>query len=106
MYMTMPPQRVQWQQIIVRKERDTREWISENFDEAEEYSIQQDPNGLGFRVGIRSLRAKELFMRLHRDVFLSGFAQPKLSLDENGVWTAWFGYGEPFQPPTHYIAMA
>src|SRR5438132_9847567 len=33
-------------------------------------------------------RAKELLLSLHRDVFLPGFEQPKLSLDEYGVWTA------------------
>jgi hypothetical protein len=108
MYMQTPSQREQWRQIMARKERDTRAWVSENFDETEEYSIVRDPSGLGFRVGFRSLRAKELFTRLHRDVFSPGFAQPNLSLEESGVWTAWFGYLdlERVNIPTHFISMS
>jgi hypothetical protein len=103
--MQIPSQREQWQQIMVRKERDVRTWVSENFDGTEQYSIRRDPSGLAILIGFRSIRAKELLLRLHQDVFSQGFARPTPSLDENGVWTVWFGYVEPLQPPTHYVSM-
>jgi hypothetical protein len=105
MYMQLPPQRVQWQQIVARKERDTRTWISENLDSTEEYFARRDPNGLVLRVGIRSIRAKELLLRLHQELLSPGFSKPPLSLDESGVWTTWIGYAEPVNLPTHYISM-
>jgi len=105
MYVQIPSQREQWQEIMARKEQDVRTWVSKNFDGTEEYSIHRDPSGLAIRVGFRSIRAKQLLLRLHQDVFSPGFGRPKPCLDESGVWTAWFGYVEPVQPPVRYVSM-
>jgi len=41
-----------------------------------------------------SIRAKELLERLHKDVF-SGFEMVNPLRNENGFWTAWFGFSYP-----------
>jgi hypothetical protein len=103
MYTTGPTLREEFQQVILRKDRQVREWVSENLDGTEGYSIVRDPNGLGLRVGFSSIRAKALHMKLRSDVFSPAFAEPKLALDETGVWSAWFGFGEPWDISPNYI---
>jgi hypothetical protein len=100
MYLPARSLQEEFQQIMFRKEGEVREWVSKNLDGAEQYNILRDPNHLGFRVAMLSVRAKDLLVSLHRDVFSPGFEKPKPSLEENGAWTAWFGYGEPWSPPT------
>lgn len=101
MYVPSPSQREEYQRIILRKEQDIRRWVSKNLDGSERYNITRTHDGIGMRVAILSIRAKELLLRLHREELFT-FSEPTLSLDEQGVWTAWFGYSEPAQSP-HYI---
>jgi hypothetical protein len=106
MYLPYRSTRQVFQEIMVRKARDVGEWVNKNLDSTERYGISPDPNGLGFRVGILSRQAKELLLRLHREVFSSGFVEPKPWLEDNGVWTAWFGYVEPWEHPSvHFLPM-
>lgn len=88
---------------ISRKQPKVFAWLYQNLDGTELFNVLLDPSGLGFRVAIRSIRARNLFLDLHADV-LPGFNEPQLRL-EDGVWTAWFGYGEPFHPSVHYVSM-
>jgi len=104
MYLEYVPQRTRYEQTIFRKTKAVHEWMSENLDETEGYNVVSTHNGLGLRVAIQSIRAKELLNRLHHDMF-SGFVEPRPSLDEQGVWTVWFGYSEPFEGSPHYISL-
>lgn len=97
--------RYEYQEIMVRKDRQVREWIAENLDETEEYSIVTDHDGLSLRVGFRSIRARQLLLKLHGHVFSPGFAKPNPVLDEDGVWSARFGYSEPWDISPRYIPM-
>jgi len=103
MYGQCISNRQRFQDIIRRKAQNVREWVSDNLDSSERYCLLPDPNGLGFRVAIDSIRAKELLKALHREVFSPGFAEPKPWLQENAVWSAWLGYGEPWEPAVHYL---
>jgi hypothetical protein len=104
--MNLPPHttRTECQQIISRKEWEVREWVSKNLDSTEPYTVLRDPYGLGLRVAILSIQAKQLLFDLHRDVF-SGFTKPNPWLEENGVWSAWFGYSEPWNLSRHYVPL-
>lgn len=101
MYLERVPQRTRYEQAMLRKEQRVHEWVSKNLDSTELYSVVPTHSGLGLRVAIHSLRAKELIKRLHVEEF-SGFVEPTPRLDEQGVWTAWFGYSEPFEGSPHY----
>jgi hypothetical protein len=103
MYLKARGLRIEFQRVILRKEQEVREWVSKNLDRTEQYTVLRDPNHLGLRVAIMSIRAKELLVNLHRDVFSPGFEKPKPWLQENGVWSAWFGYSEPWSPSVHYV---
>jgi len=103
MYLAARSMRAEFQQVVSRKEREVREWVSKNLDGTERYAVLRDPNGLGLRVEILSIRAKELLGKLHESVFSPVFAKPNPSLDENGVWSAWFGFSEPLSLSPHYI---
>lgn len=105
MYMQSRSQREEYQRIIVRKIQEVRRWVSETLDGTELYNVEPTHDGIGVRVAIKSIRAKELLLNLHKDVFWPGFEEPKPSLDEQGVWTAWFGYSEPVASP-HYVVSA
>jgi hypothetical protein len=103
MYLSARSQRTQLEQVIVRKDRDTRAWMSRKLEGMEGYNIVPIHNGLGLQVGIRgSIRAKELLLCLHRDVLLQ-FGEPTPSLDEHGVWSACFFFAEPSEP-TNYVS--
>jgi hypothetical protein len=104
MYVQTRSTREELQQVIVRKEQEVRRWIAKNLGSTEEYNLARTHDGIGLRVGIRSIQAKELLQRLYREVFSPLFEEPKPSLDETGVWTAWFGYSEPASSP-HYVSM-
>jgi hypothetical protein len=104
MYLAAQSTRTGYEQIMVRQTQRSREWLSERLHSTEEYNLVPTHDGIGLRVAIRSIRAKELLLSLHKDVFSPGFEEPKLSLDEDGVWTAWFGYSEPIPSP-HYVSM-
>jgi hypothetical protein len=105
MYLATKSMREEFVQVIVRKDREAREWVNKNLDGTERYAIVRDPNGLGLRVAIISIRAKEKLMGLHRSVFSPVFAKPTPSLDQNGVWSAWFGFSEPLNHSTYYIPL-
>jgi hypothetical protein len=102
MYIQTRTQREEYQRIIVRKTQEVRKWVSEKLDGTELYNAEPTHDGIGLRIAIKSIRAKQLLLDLHKDVFYPGFEEPKLSLDEQGVWTAWFGYSEPVVSP-HYV---
>ena len=104
MYLQSRSQREEYQRIILRKAEEVRRWISARLNGTEEYNIERTHDGVGLRVAIRSIRAKGLLLELYKDVFSPGFEQPKPSLNEQGVWTAWFGYSEPVSSP-HYVSM-
>jgi hypothetical protein len=104
MYLEYVPQRTRYEQTMFRKAEAVHEWASESLDGTERYSVVSTHSGLGLRVAIQSIRAKELLKRLHSDLF-SGFVEPRPSLDEHGVWRAWFGYSEPFEGSPHYSVM-
>lgn len=95
-------QRELLEETKVRRSRNARRWLSENLSSIEEWMIEPTHNGLGLRVGIRSIRAKELLLDLHREEF-SHFVQPKPTLDKNGMWTASFCFSVPFEGSPHYI---
>jgi hypothetical protein len=104
MYLPAKTTRTTYQEIVSRKTRESCEWFSKNLDGTEEYSIVSTHNGIGMRVFIRSIRAKELFSKLHQDVFPQGFVQPQPWLEDNGAWSVWYGYSEPW-PPMNYVSI-
>jgi hypothetical protein len=104
MYLEYVTQRTRYEQTIFKKAQAVHEWVRETLDSTEGYSVVSTHNGLGLRVAIHSIRAKNLLKQLHRDLF-SGFVEPRLSLDEQGVWTAWFGYSEPIEGSPHYVSL-
>src|ERR1700685_1795747 len=97
-------QREEYQQIMRRKEQDVRSWIGKTLDGTEEYNVELTHDGIGLRVSFRSLRAKQLLLNLHRDEFSPSFAMSSPTLDEQGVWSAWFGYSEPLETPRYISA--
>ena len=97
MYMQARSQREEYQRIILRKAEEVRRWASANLDWAEERRIEFTHNGIGMLVFLRSIRAKGLLARLHREVFSPGFSQPTPWLEDSGEWSAWFGYSEPLE---------
>jgi len=103
MYLQTRSQREAYQRVILRKADEVRRWASENLDGTEDRRIESTHNGIGMLVFIRSIRAKEILARLHRDVF-SGFTQPTSWLEDNGEWSAWFGFSEPLESP-HYVRL-
>lgn len=94
MYLPGRDRRTELQEIILRKLQDARRWVNKELDQTEQYHIVPTIDGLGFRVGIRSIRAKELLIKLHAEV-LSSFNPPEPWLEDH-EWSAWFGYAEPF----------
>lgn len=103
MYGQFVHPRTELQQAVSRKEPKVFEWLQTNLGGTEQFNVLRDPSGLGFLVAIQSIRARDLFLKLHSDV-LSGFNNPRPWL-EDGVWSAWFGFGEPFHPSVHYVSM-
>ncbi len=95
--------RLGYVQVIDRKEDEVRRFASEHFEGAERYRILRDPNSISLRIAISSPRAKELFVKLHAEVFRT-FTPPTPSLQENGEWVAWFGFSEP-GIPTNYVSI-
>lgn len=101
MYLRAKDQRTTNQEIILRKEQDVWAWLKRNLDWTEEFNVMLSPNGLSFRVAIRSIQARTLLVKLHAEV-LPGFNPPEPLLEEH-LWSAWFGYGEPFPVSTNYV---
>jgi hypothetical protein len=97
--------REEFQQVIVRKEGQVREWVGKKLDHTERYTVLRSPDGLGFRVAISSIRAKQLLGDLHADVLSPVFEKPNPWLEHGGVWSAWFGFSEPWNPPMHYTTL-
>jgi hypothetical protein len=102
MYRDAPTLREGYQRTILRKYEEVLSWAGKNLDSTEEYGLTLTHDGLGLKVFVRSLRATVLLGRLHKDVF-GAFSQPNLSVDERRVWSAWFGYSEPFPTPTCHV---
>jgi hypothetical protein len=102
MYFSNRSPREEYQRVIERKRRDVVRWISEKCDGTERYNLAVTNDGIGLRVAFQSIRAKELLSRLHKEVFSPGFEMVGLTLNEQGVWSAWFGYSEPLPSP-HYV---
>jgi hypothetical protein len=94
-----------FEQVITRKERESHKWAGNKLDRTELYNVFPDSGGLGLRVVIRSIRAKELLDNLYQDVFSPVFVKPKPWLENDGAWSAWFGYVEPLNFPMHYVSM-
>lgn len=105
MYLPSRSTRQDFQAIIERKASSVQEWIHENTDRTELYRIIPEPNGLGLRVDFYSIRAKALLLKLHKDVFTPGFAEPNPSVDESGVWSARWYYSEPWNMSPNYIVV-
>jgi hypothetical protein len=101
MYLQARSQREEYQRIILRKAEEVRRWVSENLDGTEERRIEFTHNGIGMMVFIRSIRAKELLVRLHQEVFSPGFSQAIPWLEDHGEWSVWFGYSEPLESPNY-----
>jgi hypothetical protein len=89
--------------VIDRKADEVRRWVSEHFDGTERYRILRAPNSIDLRIAISSPRAKDLFLKLHADVFHT-FTPPTPMLQENGEWIAWLGFSEPLIP-TNYVSI-
>jgi len=66
--------------------------MGQRLNDTEEYRIRPDGSGLAFRVEIKSLRAHDLLLSLHREVFGALFARPEPVLTEGGFWAAQFGF--------------
>jgi hypothetical protein len=98
-------QRIDYQRVMARKEGEVWSWLNRNLDGTEQCSVLSESNGLALRVVILSIRAKELLLLLHQEVFSPGFVKPAPSLNENGVWSAWFGYSEPWDLSRYYISL-
>lgn len=95
MYVQVPSQRQEYRRTMLERAQALDEWKGSHLGENESFAIWWSEDGLRFTVGICSIRAEQLMLRLHKDV-LSGFVMNNFMRSENGVWSAWFGYSEPF----------
>ena len=103
MYFATETTREQCQKTIREKVQEVIRWINkQNLHDTELYAVLPSPDGLGVRVGFNSIQAVPLLKRLHEEVFSTVFEAPMLRLDDK-VWSAWFGYSEPFSAPTCYF---
>jgi hypothetical protein len=94
MYVQVPSQLEEYQRIMLERVHECRKWETEHLSAERLGILWNDANHISIKVGMYSIRAKELLERLHKDVF-SGFEMVNPSRNENGVWTAWFGFSYP-----------
>jgi hypothetical protein len=76
--------------VIKRAAQELLRRANEFLDWTEECVFRFEPDGLGLRVGIRSIRARQIFELLHRSVF-RGFEPHAFHYEGGRVW-ARFGY--------------
>jgi hypothetical protein len=98
-------QRIDWERVVVRKQREAWDWLNRNLDQSERGNVSPESDGLGLRVAIQSIRAEELLRGLHRDVFSPGFEMPITRAENGSIRSAWFGYSEPLNLSRHYIPL-
>ena len=72
--------------------------MNETLDGTEDYRIELTHGGLGLWIFIRLIRARELLLHLHREVFRQ-FTKPEPRLENLLEWSAWFGFSEPLESP-------
>lgn len=101
MYGPARSQRDEYKRSILRVADAIRKWTSENLDDTETRRFEQTHDGLGLKVLIRSIRAKELLVRLQQEALPSGFGRSAPWLEDTGEWSIWFGFSEPAESPNY-----
>jgi len=76
-------------------------WSSDKFDSTETRRTQIINDGLGFKIFVRSIRAKELLQDLQQEVYPNLLRHCKLWLEENGEWSITFFFSEPIESPNY-----
>jgi hypothetical protein len=76
--------------VIRRAAQELSRRATEFLDWTEECVFYFDADGLGLRVGIRSIRARQIFEALQRSIF-RGFEPHAFRYEDGMVW-ARFGY--------------
>jgi len=101
MYGPTRSQRDEYKRTILRSADAIRKWTSENLDSTENRRLELTNDGLGLKVFIRSIRAKELLQRLQQEALPSGFGRSIPWLEDSGEWSIWFGFSEPVESPNY-----
>jgi hypothetical protein len=101
MYGPARSQRDEYKRTILRIADVIRKWTSENLDSTETRRFELTNDGLGLKVFIRSIQAKELLQRLQGEALPSGFGRPIPWLEDSGEWSIWFGFSEPVESPNY-----
>ena len=101
MYGPARSQRDEYKRSILRISDAIRRWTSENLDSTEQRRLEPTNDGLGLRVLIRSIRAKELLLRVQEEALPSGFGRSTPWVEDTGEWSIWFGFSEPAESPNY-----
>jgi hypothetical protein len=101
MYGPARSQRDEYKRTILRIADAIRRWTSENLDNTEQRRLEPTNDGIGLRVFLRSIRAKELLLRLQQEAVPSGFGRSIPWLEDTGEWSIWFGFSEPAESPNY-----
>jgi hypothetical protein len=101
MYGSGRSQRDEYKGVITRTADLIRKWSSENLDSTEQRRFESTHDGLGLKVLIRSIRAKDLLLRLQQEALPSGFGRSIPWLEDTGEWSIWFGFSEPAESPNY-----
>ena len=102
MYGPARGQREEYKRTILRVQDAVRKWTSERLDSTEARRFELTHDGLGLKVLIRSLRAKELLQHLQQEAIPPTFGRTIPWLEDGGEWSIWFGFSEPVASP-HYV---
>jgi hypothetical protein len=102
MYGPARSQRDEYKGTILRSANAIRKWASENLDNTENRRFELTNDGLGLKVFIRSIRAKELLQRVQQEALSPRFARTVPRLEDSGEWSIWFGYSEPWSLRTTF----
>jgi hypothetical protein len=94
-------QRDEYKRSILRVADVIRKWTSENMGSTEGRRFELTHDGLVLKVFIRSIRAKELLLRLQQEALPSGLGRSIPWLEDSGEWSIWFGYSEPVESPNY-----
>ena len=91
MYLQYNPDKDRERQIRECVDRLNRR-VTDIFDSTEDVRYQIDPNGQGVRVGIRSIRARQMLEVVLPAAVFRGFVAHDVDYEDNGMVWARFGF--------------
>jgi len=101
MYGAAISQREEYKKTVLRILDAIVEWSSDKFNSMETRRTQIMNDGLGCKVFVRSIRAKELLQDMQQEVYPNLLRHCKLRLEENDEWSITFFFSEPIESPNY-----